>query len=73
VVLLLDAGEGVLTLPVPSSMRPTRRCSRPVQRLGSFLAVSSVVLAEDKVVVAVVQQTVRHLSLPDLCRVLPRA
>jgi hypothetical protein len=37
-----------------------------VQRLGSVLGVSSVVLAENKAVAAIVQQPVKHLSPPPI-------
>jgi hypothetical protein len=59
--------EGMLSL-APSSMMSPRRCSRPVQRLG-VVAVSSLILAENKTVVAIMQQPVKHLALSPILQV----
>jgi hypothetical protein len=60
--------KGMLCLAPPSMMSP-RRCSRPVQRLGVVLAVSSLVLAENKTVVAIMQHSVKHLALSPILQV----
>jgi hypothetical protein len=40
-----------------------------LQRLGAVLAVSSVVLGENKAVAAIVQQPVKHLALSPILQV----